>query len=568
MRTSPPELTAEYRRRGAWADTRITDLFDTAVRVNPSGLAVADAPNRALLCGDAARRLSFTELQQLVSQYLLRFVELGLERGHILITQLPNIAEYTAVYLAALKLGVILSPVPIQFGRGDLEKVMRLTDARALLTVAKFKGAEPALDAMAAAQGLGVQVLVLGDLAAAGAFALAPRPVSTDEQKSLEAKVQALGITADDIATICWTSGTEGVPKGVPRSHNHWLAISPAHFRGASIRRGDVLLNPFPLVNMAALGGCFLSWLHAAGTLLLHHPFDLRIFLEQIAHDRPDYTVAAPALLNMLLADQTLLSATDLSSLRCIGSGSAPLDPAMIRAFRDRFGIEIVNMFGSNEGMALISGAATVPDPDKRATLFPGVGHSVAQPPQQLGAGLETRIVDLDTGTEILTAAHAGEMQIRGPSVFDGYFRAPELTAAAFTRDGYFRTGDLFEIAAEGGPPRFYRFVGRLKQLIVRGGMKIAPEEIEAVLAQHPDIAECSAIPYSDPVMGERVCAVVVPRQRNKSITIEGIRTHCRTAGLSIFKWPERVHCVECLPRNAIGKVVRSALAEMLERSK
>ena len=265
MRTSPPELTAEYRRRGAWADTRITDLFDTAVRVNPSGLAVADAPNRALLCGDAARRLSFTELQQLVSQYLLRFVELGLERGHILITQLPNIAEYTAVYLAALKLGVILSPVPIQFGRGDLEKVMRLTDARALLTVAKFKGAEPALDAMAAAQGLGVQVLVLGDLAAAGALALAPRPVSTDEQKSLEAKVQALGITADDIATICWTSGTEGVPKGVPRSHNHWLAISPAHFRGASIRRGDVLLNPFPLVNMAALGGCFLSWLHAAG---------------------------------------------------------------------------------------------------------------------------------------------------------------------------------------------------------------------------------------------------------------------------------------------------------------
>ena len=188
MRTSPPELTAEYRRRGAWTDTRITDLFDTAVRVNPLGLAVADAPNRALLCGDAARRLSFTELQQLVSQYLLRFIELGLEREHILITQLPNIAEYTAVYVAALKLGVILSPVPIQFGRGDLKKIMRLTDARALLTVAKFKGAEPALDAMAAAQGLGVQVLVLGDHAPAGAFALTPRAVSTAEQQSLEAR--------------------------------------------------------------------------------------------------------------------------------------------------------------------------------------------------------------------------------------------------------------------------------------------------------------------------------------------------------------------------------------------
>ena len=278
MRTSPPKLIAEYRTRGGWADTRITDLFDTAVRVNPLGIAVADAPNRAQLCGDRARRLSFTELQQLVSQYMLRFTELGLERDHILITQLPNIAEYTAVYLAALKLGVILSPVPIQFGRGDLEKILRLTGARALLTVAKFKGAEPALDAMAAARGHGVQVLVLGDHAPAGAFSLAPRPVSTDEQKSLDAKVQALGISSDDIATICWTSGTEGMPKGVPRSHNHWLAISLAHFEGASLRRGDVLLNPFPLVNMAALGGCFLSWLHSAGTLLLHHPFDLPYF--------------------------------------------------------------------------------------------------------------------------------------------------------------------------------------------------------------------------------------------------------------------------------------------------
>ena len=223
-------------------------------------------------------------------------------------------------------------------------------------------------------------------------------------------------------------------------------------------------------------------------------------------------------------------------------------------------------MFGSNEGMALISGAAAVPDPDERATLFPCAGRGVGQPPQQSGADIETRIVDPDTGAEILTAAQTGEMQIRGPTVFDGYFRAPELTAAAFTRDGYFRTGDLFEIAAAGNPPRYYRFVGRLKQLIVRGGMKIAPEEIEAVLAQHPDIAEASAIPYSDPVMGERICAVVVPRQRNTTITIEAIQTHCRTAGLSIFKWPERVHCVDSLPRNAMGKVVRSALAEMLER--
>jgi acyl-CoA synthetase (AMP-forming)/AMP-acid ligase II len=546
---------AEYRRRGGWSETRITDLLAAAVRTNPSGLAVVDAPNRAQLCGDSPRRLSFLELEQLAFQYLERFIELGLKRGHILVTQLPNIAEYPALYMAALQLGIILSPVPIQYGRGDLEKILRLTNARALITVPTFKGAAPAVDAIAASREQGVNVMVLGDVAPQGAQALRPRAVSAAKRQYLEAMVEASGISADDIATICWTSGTEGMPKGVPRSHNHWLAISLVHLEGASIRRGDVLLNPFPLVNMAALGGCFLSWLHAAGTLLLHHPFDLRIFLEQIGRDRPHYTVAAPAVLNMLLADPRLLSTTDLSSLRCIGSGSAPLDPAMIRAFRDRFGIEIVNMFGSNEGMALCSRAVDVPDPDKRATLFPRAGH-----------GLETRIVDPDNGEEILEAARAGEMQIRGPSVFDGYFRAPELTAAAFTQDGYFRTGDLFEIAEEGSEPRYYRFIGRLKQLIVRGGMKIAPEEIEAVLARHPDIAESSAIPYRDPVMGERVCAVVVPKQQDQAITIESIQAHCRTAGLSIFKWPERVQCVASLPRNPVGKVVRSALVEMLEQ--
>ena len=104
----------------------------------------------------------------------------------------------------------------------------------------------------------------------------------------------AANVHADDIVTICWTSGTEGVPKGVPRSHNHWIAGSCAHYDGAQIRRGDRLLNPFPLVNMAAIGGCFMSWLRAAGTLLLHHPFELPVYLQQIATEQPEYAIAPP----------------------------------------------------------------------------------------------------------------------------------------------------------------------------------------------------------------------------------------------------------------------------------
>ena len=138
-------------------------------------------------------------------------------------------------------------------------------------------------------------------------------------------------MNADDIVTICWTSGTEGVPKGVPRSHNHWISGSLCHYDGAQIRRGDRLLNPFPLVNMAALGGCFMSWLRAAGTLILHHPFELPVYLQQIATEKPEYAIAPPAVLMMLLQNEALLHGVDLSCLRCIGSGSAPLPPVMIQ---------------------------------------------------------------------------------------------------------------------------------------------------------------------------------------------------------------------------------------------
>ncbi len=168
----------------------------------------------------------------------------------------------------------------------------------------------------------------------------------------------AANVHADDILTICWTSGTEGVPKGVPRSHNHWIAGSLCHYDGAQIRRGDRLLNPFPLVNMAALGGCFMSWLRAAGTLLLHHPFELPVYLQQIATEQPEYAIAPPAVLMLLLQNEALLNGVDLSCLRCIGSGSAPLPPVMIRAYKERYGIEIINNFGSNEGVALCSGPA------------------------------------------------------------------------------------------------------------------------------------------------------------------------------------------------------------------
>lgn len=572
MRTTPAEKIREYRSRGWWGDTRIHDMFDAHARAFPDRTALVDAPNRPDLLGTPPLRLRWREAAALADGFAVALEAAGLGRDDLLVTQLPNIAEYPALYIAALRLGIIVSPVPMQFRRHELEQIVRLTGARTVLTVDTFKGADHIGTALQsrealAAEGIALRVLSLrsaavGDAVPDGAVAFDAAPADDPRRAGLSSRCAALGIDADDIATLCWTSGTEGTPKGVPRSHNHWWAISWAHLRGASIQPGETLLNPFPLVNMAALGGCFMSWLHTGGTLLLHHPLDLPTFFRQIATERPQYAIAPPAVLNMLLKNEALLASVDLSSLRCIGSGSAPLDPEMIQGYQERFGIEICNNFGSNEGVSLISNAANAADPLHRARWFPRYGRDEVSwtppPPVQI----RTRLTDPEDGSEILSPGRAGELQITGPTVFDGYLHAPQINAESFAADGWFRTGDLFELCGEGDDLRFYRFVGRLRQVINRGGMKISPEELDNALNQMPGVLEGAVAPYRDAVMGERICAVVVPKP-GTPMTLEAVCAHFESAGLAMFKRPERLRIVAQLPRNSVGKVLRGELSRL-----
>lgn len=576
VRTTSADRIRDYRSRGWWGDTRIHDMFDANARAHPQRPAVIDPPNRPELVGGEPLRLDFAAAAALADGYALALLQHGLRPDDVLVTQLPNIAEYVPLYVAALRLGIIVSPVPMQFRRHELEQIVRLTGAKAILAVDTLKGADQIgaalqLRAELEAEGLPFKVLSLRSAATTaaapeGAQAFEPVALDAAARQGLERQVAAHPVDADDIATICWTSGTEGMPKGVPRSHNHWRAISFAHLRGAGIREGDVLLNPFPLVNMAALGGCFMSWMHTGGTLVLHHPLDLPTYFRQIAVERPAYAIAPPAVLNMLLKNEAMLASVDLSSLRCIGSGSAPLDPEMIQGYHDRFGIEICNSFGSNEGVSLLSNADNAPDPLRRARWFPRYGRDEIPWTAPQPVVIRTRVVDPESGEEILAAGRPGELQITGPTVFDGYYKAPQINAAAFTADGWFRTGDLFELCgAEGdGPPRFYRFVGRLKQIIIRGGMKIAPEELDNVLSQMPSVIEGAACGYRDAIMGERICAVVVPKP-GAEVTLESVAAHFAATGLAVFKRPERLRIVAQLPRNSVGKVLRGELTKLAE---
>lgn len=567
MKTTPETRSQDYRAGGWWSDFKITDLFDAAVREQPTREALVDPTNRAALTDGTPLRLTFAEVSELVDGYAASFAAAGLGKDDVVITQLPNIVEYVALYFAAMRLGIIVSPVPMQFRQREIGQMADLTEAKALLTVARFKGQAhlPELRELCAARTMKLWVLGFGaskENLPSDTQTFVPAAPGSAARAALPARIAAASPSADDIATICWTSGTEGTPKGVPRSHNHWLAISHAHFQGAKIAPGERLLNPFPLVNMAALGGCLLSWLHARGTLVLHHPLDLPVYLRQIAEERIGYAIAPPAVLNMLIKDERLLASLNLESARCLGSGSAPLDPGMIRGFKDRFGIEVVNIFGSNEGVSLLSNEDNTTDAEQRAVLFPRWGRADIHWPDLPPTGIRTRLIDPTTGAEVLQRGVPGEMQIIGPTVFDGYWRAPHVDAESFTADGWFRTGDLFELQGDGETPRYYRFLGRHKQVINRGGVKIAPEELDIVLGQMPELVEGAVVGYPDAVLGERICAVVVPKP-GATLTLDDLKRYFTAAGVAIFKHPERLRVVAQLPRNSIGKVVRSDLARI-----
>jgi cyclohexanecarboxylate-CoA ligase len=565
MRTTPDKRIEDFAHRGWWGDTTLLTLFDAAVCSNPGHPALVDQFNRAEFADGEPARFSFEELSRVVDSVSAQLFEHGLRQDDIVVVQLPNIAELPVVYLALARLGAIVSPVPVQYGTFELSKAAELLDPGAFITTSNFKGHSLATEHGPALPD-DCRVFCFGDEPPGGAIGLSLTRNAGGDRSAWESYVGEIEHGANDIFTICWTSGTTGQPKGVPRSHNQWLASATAAHDAAELRNGEALLNPFPLVNMAAIAGFLYPWLMRAATLVLHHPLDLPVFLKQIQDEKVGYTLAPPAVLTMLLKKRELLDAVDLSSLRAIGSGSAPLSEWMVTEFQNDLGIGILNIYGSNEGAALCSGVEDLPDPADRARYFPRFGVEGLQWRNRISERMRTRLVDLQSGEPVSEAGRQGELEIWGATVFDGYWKSPEANQAVFTEDGFFKTGDVFEIVGSGDAARFYKFVGRCKDIIVRGGVNISPDEIDSLLAAHPKVAEAGVVGYSDEVMGERVGAVVVPKP-GQTVELQELTDYLRGKGLAVFKLPEDLRCVDELPHNATGKVLRRELKGLFDRA-
>jgi len=569
VRIHPPELAREYRERGYWGELRLHDLLARNAQDHPHAEAVVDPPNLAEITGDVPQRLSWGAFAQRVEDLAGVLLAQGLRRDEVLLVQMANTHELLAVYLACARLGVIASPVVVQAREHELAAALDRTQAAAIVVTARIGRHDHVAMAQAlASRHPGVRrVLAFGaGPMAAGVVdirqALAEPPlVQQSRQRDVAAHEASHPVSPDDAVTLLWTSGSEGRAKGVARTHNDWMLYGPHIGAAYAVGTGVRLLSGRPLTTHGAFVGSIVPWLWHAGTLVSHQPFSLPVFLAQLREERIDFTALAPAILASLLAQPELLEGIDFRRLRYIGSGSAPLTEALVRGFRDRFGVEVINFFGSTEGASLVSSPQDMPDPALRAQFFPRFGAGAFDWKHPAHRQVSTRLVDLASGETIEHPGRVGELRYRGPMVMTGYFRDPELTARAFDEQGYYCSGDLFEIAGEAG--RHFRFAGRAKDIIIRGGFNLSAEEIENLVAGHPAVADVAVVGYPDERMGERVCACVVLRP-GRTLELEELVAWLRAERqVASLKWPERLLVMPALPRNPNHKVLKGELRRL-----
>lgn len=542
---------AAFYDGGWWTDLTWSSALAAAVDQGPDRLSLIDPPNRTAIDGAVPRHLSWAEVDHEVRNVAAVLYDAGIRRGSVVGVQLPNVVELPIVLVAVARLGAVACPFPVQYRHHELSRMCDLAGVEAMVT------AEHAVGQPLAA----VARELVSDVASLRTV-LTLDHLGHDDPRIAGAYAEDLQLTSADPVTIVWTSGTEGFPKGVPRSYGEWEVLGRACSQSPRIVPDDVLLNPFPMVNGGGLAGMFLPWLLNGCTLVQHHPFDIDIFCAQVEQHRVTYTCAPPPVLNAVVAGTG--PDADLSSLRAVSSGSAPLAGWMIDQWERVRGVEVLNLFGSNEGGMLFSEPETVPDPEQRGRLFPRYGMQDMPYRTDVARAMQARLVDLENGEIVDGPGRPAELRLKGPAIFSGYLgRGRE----GFDDEGWFCTGDVFEISAD--DDRLLVHVDRAKDLIIRGGFKISAAEIEAMLVADPRIAEVAAVAMPDPDLGERLCVFVVPASPQGhddvgELRLDDVIAIVRSHDVAKFKWPERLELVSELPRNPVGKVLKRGLRERL----
>lgn len=524
-----PAARAAFVASGAWAD-------DTLSRwVAKDVAASGDSP--AIVAGD--RSVTYRQLADAAERFAQGLHGLGVRRGDVISVQLANSLEFAIVYLAITRLGAVLSTVHMPYRTAEMTTLLKHSGSVAFIGYGALKDFAPAKEVLGLKSSLPdlAHVISVGERVEG--------TVSFDDLVRSDRPLPAdIAAEPSDPFLLLFTSGTSASPKAVPLTYEMILGNARFGVNEHGLSNGDKVLSVAPFTHLLGLYAFHLTT-RVAGVHVMFPAFTPADLAAAIGQQRPAVLVCAPAHLIGLMVNG-LLETTDLSSIRLIITAGSALSPDVAKAVSAKLPSGfLTNLWGMTE---LQAGIYTRPtDSFEIATTTSG----------RAAPGDEIRVADYDD--QPLARGKEGELQIRGGSLFRGYYNNDEANSQAFTRDGWFRTGDL-AVMDEGGN---VRITGRKTEVINRGGIKYNPLDVENILAAHPKVLEVAVVSYPDPLLGQRACCFVVPRGGAKP-SLDELCAFLLDRGVSKVKLPERLEIIEEMPITPTRKVMKGRLRDRL----
>lgn len=526
QRTQGPVAQA-YKAGGAWMNKTTSDFAQLRAQQTPDRVAVVE--------GD--RRLGYAFLLAEAQRLAAGLRDLGLHKGDVISFQLPNWWESVVVNLAASLGGWAVNPIVPIYRDAEVGFILNDCQAKVVFVPQQFRSIDYVGMLRRIADEGGARPLVVT------VRATEPAPgVPTYENLGVgSAPWTHNETTPDDLKLVLYTSGTTGRPKGVLHSHNTLMAELQAVTDFWRTTDSDVVIMPSPVTHITGYSYALEYGFFRGIKVVLMERWDAQQALALIQAEQATITVGAtPFLAELTAAVES--SGARLPSFRLFASGGAPVPPDLVlRASRAMPNCLVCRVYGSSESPTVTLGINQAADQERAAVTDGKVFNN------------EVRIVDAETGHP-LGVDEIGEIVVRGPEVMLGYSRA-EDTRTAFDAQGFFRTGDLGRLSADG----FITVTGRKKDLIIRGGENVSPKEVEDLLHAHPDVLEAAVVAMPHARLGETPCAYVVLKP-GRAMALAQMADYLDTKHLARQKFPEQLFVVEALPKTASGKILKHVL--------
>ena len=474
----------------------LIDLFDLTLKASADRVALEFE----------GREWTFGELEASSNRLASYLATEGVHEGDRLAVYLTNCTDLILAYLASVKLGAVFTPINALYRGREIAHILSDADPTVILTNHEMSLRLASSD----------RVLPMEQLA--------PR---LDQVSAERPQCPATG---DSIAALVYTSGTTGRPKGASLTHNN-LAVNALTLNTCwRMEPADRMLIALPLFHINGLANGLHTWLTVGFRVRLLPRFRKETILEEFLEFEPTFFFGVPTMYERLVSAPPDTAGRIGQAMRLFVSGSAPLRAQTHERFRELYGRTILERYGMSEALGVMAN--------------PYVGERRAGTVGRALPGVSVR----------LSEGESGEVLIKSPTLFAGYWRNEEATKAAFTPDGYFRTGDL----AERSPDGYYTLQGRSTELIICGGFNVYPQEVEALLKEQPGVREAVVVGEPDAIRGERPVAYVVA-DPSHPFDADALHKACR-AELASYKTPREFRLLDSLPKNALGKTQRHLL--------